>query len=866
MADETRTGRRATLIVGYGAFGREVFERLLASAAPRGVLEWQEAEAGAGVGERSLRDLALLHVPDRIAVEATPGGAPRDAGAGLLDDLYRQIRVLEERSTPERDLTEAVTGIAERLLSATSRAGRRGALPLGLDVIVVAHPEAPEVLGVLDRMLAAAMDALANNANLVRAVQGAQPLSFLEVLDFENYWDGAEGGRGIRRAVASSLEQWERRRTAGRPAYGRVYLVDGRTADGIRDPRHRIDEIGLFLELLLFEGQRSGELQSLWQPAGSHESPLATFGVRLVERSAGLLSRLAGARFSVDWLEYLAGTEVSEGEPPPGELVRRLAPYHAGELEHLLGGDELRALLAGRLGVLESELLEFWRRSPERPGAVVERYQEAAREIAGELAREAGARRATLHRERLDRLREEVEAGVEGDLHHDRRPLPLGAVIRQLEAIAGELDRGARGRDARGRDARGDVGGDGAGELAEGAPEGGEEPLATARRRLGELADRFDRFRRRRVHPERLRQWWPLWAGALAAGATPIFHRLLGDVPPPDGTNFLLVQGYRLLQWIADPVALGVVLFAALWGLGSQLFQRRIEKLQERAEEFYLDPLRGRLADRLRAELAPDGALGGPLHRELEESLGDAALAVRGAVRRELRGVLERLQERRREMLWLRSEVRDFLTLHGLELTGDWHRLERQRRDGTGIRRSVENDRDLERMLERNPPVAERFRSTQADQRPFERWRARFCDAFLHPLPFLDRLSRSYDPAALRESGGLEEPGRDFLDFLARSGGFDLAFSWKAQEGVPADRRYCLLPEPWRRLPGVLPRLADLRITDDRVLGGPDEARAYLLWLQTGIDRGCLLEGRSPESRRVESGPVESHPTFGGPR
>lgn len=827
--------RRATLLLGYGAFGRKVFERFLASAAPRGVLEWQAPDAGSGLGERKLRDLALLHVPDRLAIEPQDSSSEVGAG-GVLGDLFRQIQQLEEQGSPEEDLMRAALVIAERLLSATSRAQRDEVMPLGLDVIVVAHPNAPEVLGLLDRMLTATMDALANNVNLIRAVEGAQALNFVEILDFENYWDTSSGGGRVRRAVASSLAQWQGRRTDRHPTLGRIYLVDGRTTDGIRDARHRIDEISLFLELLLFEGQRGGELQHLWQPSGGRESPLATFGVRSMERSAGLLSRLAAARFAVDWLDYLAGENSPDGEPGGGELAQGLKPYRAAELDRLLGTDELKTRLEVRLDGLEAELADLWCAHPEQPDQVLKRYEEVAREITDEIARATGERIAGLHQERLQRLREELESAVLGTLHHDRRPLPLGAVIRYLEATAAELDQELPESEA-------------AAQVADGSS---TEPIEVARQRLRELAERFDRFCRQRVQPSGLRQWWPLWSGAFAAGATPIFSRLLHEVPPPDNSDFLLVKAYDILQWLADPIALSLLLFVFFWGLGAKFFQQRIEARQRLAEAFFVDPQRGRFAARLRAELSAQGALGAPLHQEFEHAVADISLAVRGEVHREIGRALVRLRERRRELFWLRDEMRDFLTLHGLDLTDGWHQLERP--DSTGIRRTVERAEDLEHMLERNPPTAERFRSTQADQRPFNGWQERYSEAFLYPLLFLDRLSRIYDPSTLEDAGELEEPGRDFLDFLVQSGSFDLAFSWKAQEGLSVDRRYCLLPSSWRSFPGVLLRLADLRLAEDHVLEGPSNARAYLLRLRTGVAPECLLEASVAEASQTARG------------
>ncbi|MEE8523278.1 MAG: hypothetical protein V3T72_05045, partial [Thermoanaerobaculia bacterium] len=348
MPDAPVTAHRPALLIGYGAFGLDVLRRLLASTAPRGVLRWQGAAGGASAGDRYLSDLALLWVPDRLDLEGQKvDDVDRREGASveMMRDLYRQIHELEELSTPEADLAAAMEAAAEKLLSASDRAARDQVSPLGLDVVVLARPTHPEVVGILDRMVAAGMQRLANNSNLVRAVQGAEALNFVEILDFENYWDRSADGRRIREAVASSVERWQRSRSRRQPAFGRFYLVDGRTRDGIREVRHRLDEISLFLELLLFEGQR-GHLQHLYQSAGPRESPVATFGIRLMERSAGLLSRLAAAHFGIGWLDYLAG---DDGKVPDGggapELERCLEPYRPARLDGLVGRQQLEQLL-----------------------------------------------------------------------------------------------------------------------------------------------------------------------------------------------------------------------------------------------------------------------------------------------------------------------------------------------------------------------------------------------------------------------------------------------------------------------------------------------------------------------------------------
>lgn len=820
--------RRATIVVGYGAFGLDVLRRLLASTAPRGVLAWEEARGGGAPSERHLRDLALLWMPDRMERAQGPHEKSDeesvDEGSALemMRDLYRQIQKIESPS--DAGFARALSAAAEALLSAAARAGRRDALPLGLDVIVLARPTSREALGTLDRLLLQAMDLLANNANLERAVQGVEALNFVAILDFENYWDRSEQGLAIRRTILGSVEQWQRRRLSGKPAFGRFYLVDGRTDDGIREPFERIDEISLLLELLLFEGQRDGELQRLYQPAGRHESPVATFGIRLTERSAGLLGHLAAARFGIGWLEYLSAAAPSRNGDGPSHVRQRLAPYEPEALDRLLDASSLRAEVEAELSELERELTALPVEVPDWPQRVRGRYEETAAALRSRLSAKAHALMAKIADEHLAGLPGELRSGIEADLHDQRDPVPAGGVIEELEESLARLE-----------------------PVQEVAmpPSGGAEEMLQS---IETLHSDYRQFHLQRVHVEGLRRWWPLLAVAVAAGATPILHELLGDVPQPDPMRFLLDRAYAALQWINNPLALGLLLFLLVWAVGAGAFQGRIAARVERSRRFYNDPERGRFVDRLRNGLKPGGALRAPIDALIDRLLQDMLLSVRGDVTRELGRVLDRLRERRREMLWLRDQLRGFLHMHGFageELRPDVGRLER---DGTGIRYAMERWEDFEIMLRSNPPTPERFRSMQASQGPFSGWGERYSRAFLVPLEFLDRLSRAYrDPfeRELARAGSGPEQRRlseEVLDFLAQRGSFSLAFRFPAQEGVPPDRRYCLLPSLWRRLPGVLPALADLQVGDEAALAAADGGRAYLLRMQTGVDPKCLLE------------------------
>jgi hypothetical protein len=823
--DRDSPPRRPTIVMGYGAFGRAVLRRLLASAAPRGLLAWEEPPVGARPGGRRLQDLVLMWMPDREgrgSRHQDEDDAREGSALEMLRDLYLQIAEVAATAPAEAALAEAGARAANQLLSASARARRgRSAFPLGLDVILVARPTGAEMLGPLDQAMTALMERLANNSNLVRGVAAAAVLNFIEILEFDNYWDRGASGRSIRRAVFNSMERWQARREAGAPAFGRVYLVDGRTEGCIRDETVRLDEIALFLELLLFEGQRAGELQRLFQPASPREALVATFGVRLMERSAGLLSRLAAARFSLGWLDYLAGDGGRQESAEPGPLAGRLAPFRSSARERLSGGEELSSLADAEIAALGRALLALTPEAESWPEEIRDRYEEATRQIEDRLSAVVRERLDAITREHLSDLPESLRAAVEAELHHPRRPVPLGGALAEVETALADL----------------------AGGQEPSPPVAG--PSVAAFGRIGRLHARFQRLRSELVDAGGLRRLWPALALVMSVALSPLLVEVLGDLPRPEETRFLATKAYQLAQLFANPLASGALVFLLLWGAGSGWLQRRISRRLERTRRFYLDPERGRFAGRLRTELAPGGDLRAPIDHLLGRQRADAATAIMSEVRRELGIVADRLRERQREMEWLRRQLREFLQMHGLPPDGEPVALDRLSRGDSAIRYTLERGEDFERMLKKNPPGRERYFSTQATSRPFAGWDLPWGGCFLHPNLFLDNLARLYsDPfqADLARPGdGEEARSREFLTFLADYGSFDLAFSWPAQEGVPTDSRYCLMPALWQRLPGVTRALSDLRLRERSLISGAEVGRAYLLRLQTGVEARCLL-------------------------
>lgn len=810
---------RATLLIGYGDFGLDVLRRFLASTAVRGVLSWEET-GGADRNARRLRDLSLLGVADRFGDGPKDGIREQEGGhSELLRDLYAQIHRID--GAVPGALAQAMEAQAKRLLDAADRAGRQEALPLGLDVIVLAQPRDRTALGRVNPLLQAGLERLERYATqLQRPISGASALNFIQILDFDNYWQRSEPGRVLREAVCRSVERWQQRREEGKPSFGRIYLVDGLTGDGVRDARQRIDEISLFLEFLLFEGQR-GEMQSLYQPQAPHESPLATFGIRLLERSGGLLRRLAAAHFGMQWLDYLAG--VQHGLAETQILRGQLQAYRAEALDNLLEAEALPPDAARQLQALEDEFAKLPVSEPDWPQQIEARHREAARRLESEWAAHTHEQiHQILSREPLADLSKALRASVDQSLHHDRRPATLGAVIRELEAALQTLD-----------------------------SEPAAEPEAATTGIAGLKQDHRDYqyFKQQQLDAGALHLWWPVYSLLLALGLNPPLVEEALSLPSPDplAASPLWQRAYPALHWLAEHPSIVLMLSSLIfWALFASLIQHGIAGRVRRARRFWTDPERGRLAGRLRALLQADGELGRHLDNVLRHLRQDQMASLRSEVGRELGFVLKRLRERRRELAWLRGQLREFLILHGLNPDSPnekWTRMDHER---TGIRHTLERYPDFEQILHSVPPVDERFQSLQAQRLPFAHWDERYSDAFLYPLRFVDELSEQYrdpfegEPARPGTSLGENPRAGELREFLTRHGGFTTAFSWRAQEGVPADRVYCLLPRAWLGLQGIPDTLSGLGIAEPRHLVGADAARAYLLRVRLGVGAGCL--------------------------
>lgn len=808
--------RHPTILIGLGAFGRKVLRRLLATTAARGALVWQESPDGYDPAARRLKNLVLLGV-------GGPGGARaggESAGDGEQREIFRDLeRQIEEVEPADEALASAMDRAAARLLAAEDRAADPDRLRLGLDVIVLAQPAEPEDVGELVNLLGRGMRRLAEKPSLGRVAEGNDKLNFLQVLDFEQYWDPAERGKRVREAVHRAVQHWECQLAGRRPGFGRTYLVDGYTQGGFRAAAYRVDEIVLFLEFLLFEEQRDGDLQWLFQRRRDLEPTVGTFGVRSIERSAGLLARLAAAAFGIGWLGHLvgdAGDAGVDGDADVAELRRRLEPYRAAHLRQLLGVGELEARRDQELERLESRLLALTPDLADWPEQIRERAQRALLGLKNGLSRWAGERVRRLDEQLLSELPRALEAGVEAALHQGGNPATLGRVTAELDELVRELETLAPTPASR-------------------DPEDAD-PFAA----LETAHAHYREARAEQVDVDRVKVWWWLLGFAVAAGWTPLVQQAIAEVPVAGATSHHLLRwGYDALLWLAQPVVAGVLLFAGCLAAGRALFHRTMVERARRAMAFHTDPERGRLTDRVRAALAPRGALRAQVDAFADGVVRDLAARVRNDVQREARRVLDLLATRRREALWLRDQLLEFLKGYGLDASLQGEGFERARRRRGAVRQALERGEELQTLLESNAPRPERFRSTQSRTRPFKGWAERYCGAFLHPLSFLDGLSAEY-----RDRGGDEasEPLlAELLEFLGREGSFSAAFDWSTPEGAPVVEKHCLVPAAWSARPEVMRVLGDHGWSGLRASQGADPGRAYLLRLQLGVTSERLV-------------------------
>ena len=108
-----------TILIGYGEYGRRALQTLLANAAARGVLPWEENPGL--LAERRLDSLALFFVPDPLQAAGSDSAFDGRDNFEMMEDLYRQIETVEAKGgQPGALLAQAVEETKQRLFAEPS--------------------------------------------------------------------------------------------------------------------------------------------------------------------------------------------------------------------------------------------------------------------------------------------------------------------------------------------------------------------------------------------------------------------------------------------------------------------------------------------------------------------------------------------------------------------------------------------------------------------------------------------------------------------------------------------------------------------------------------------------------------------------
>lgn len=817
---------KPTILIGHGRFGKEVLQRLLGKTAPRGTLAWEQSpRSNSGAGEYRLRDLALLWMPEPPRT-ATPAGLDdglagldgADNKADFILDLYRQIRMVERVGAGEDALCEAVAEAAKGLrLPETMR--RRGDGIPGLDLIIVAHIADPGTIADLDRLTKALLKRLMDENPVWNVpTQSARILNCIQILDFENFRrPDAEGAR-IRQALRRSMAAWKTHLNDKRPALDRCYLADSSAQDGYRDIKTRYDEITLFLELLLFSGLRGdATLKQLYEQGSQDQQIAAAFGVRLMERSPQLLSRVAAARFGEGWLPYLRGVGNTGLLRPARHLEQALRPIVAQAQDAREGEQSMATQWASSVQSLAAQLLALDAREAEDWPVRAQRVcAQRTRQMELDINRAAldqirHLRDTHLHHDGLAAIAEAVTR----DLHDDREPVPLKAVLNLITSAIDDL----RQQRVPPADRPGSAG------LRL------ERATQVHRHYMAERDAWISGFGRD------LQRFWPLLAGVVGLAAAPFVGDLIRQIPlavAPPPPPWLI----DTVVLIDRPVLIAPALALLVWLWLSLGVQSRISRGIRRARAFHLDTLHGRLSDAIRADC--DDVRG-----QLDQVLTNIRATLSADLLQVLTRIRDHLERRDRELEWLRRQLGEFLRMQGLHAGA-----ESLEPPDDSVHQLVQGEGDLKQMMGVRLPTPEQFQSRQDGlPTPFAGWNAYYCDAFLDVFSFVNRLSKPYQDRFQNDlSNDPQGPEwtlrREKLRAFVAQGGFKLGFRVDADKNESSEETYCVIPPSWAARQEVLERLADIDPAGQRIRAGTDESRVYLLKCQFNIGLEALEPSR----------------------
>ncbi|MGA9069067.1 MAG: hypothetical protein WB424_02360 [Terracidiphilus sp.] len=748
-----------SILISFGSYGMQVLRSFLAGAAMRGALPWDEDLAVGALNERRLQGISLFWVPDEIGSRDPQQVAAQqdENNYELMDDLFHQINRLQGGAEEIRSgLAEGVEREMKRLLD-PSRHG--GSSHPGLDIYMLAQPTSADAIGLIRNYTELAMEKLAGDRLFDTATNTAL-LHIIDIFDFEDYWSPEM--EPVRGTLQRTIDEGSVAIANGQPAAGRVYVFDSHTASGTRTAASRKQEVVLFLEFLLLEDIRSNpSARIFFEPQNRNVPPLCSIGIRAVERSSGMLRRMAAAAFAHEWLNYLASAQSPEGRKQSFEEL--LQPFRGEKLSQLVGEAQLRAAALREIAAAEEALLassmESDRWVEQLRAAAIKRADEAIQR----LSRHSGAQSAEAARVVMEQFREWIEPTVSMAIEDGNPVLPLGTVIAELQQLEMEFTRAVQDATPVG-----------------GVPVDDGLWVDASRMQL-----EYRRFLSRQVQTAGTkRELWPRLAVIFAVAFTPLLLR---------GLSASLISTLMPAWALASTCALTLALI--FWLTGRKLIQPALESAAERAREYYIDPAQGRLAERVR-RIARSGLVAGRIEAYTDQLAHGLRQNLLVAVTEELRRVRLALAERREEMLWLRAQLGEFLRSCQVD-SREYPPRFQDGRPVSDVRRSLERSEDLDASARLIPRTSSSFQNQVHVRRIFNGWQKPYGSLFLYPLRFLDELSEHSfaDPYELDEAESRRRA--DQIAEYMRTLRVPVCFHWLVANGLPTAENGCLTPSLW---------------------------------------------------------------------
>lgn len=387
--------RNPTLLVGLGAFGRDVID--LAARGPA----------------RQRPNLACIEVREDGGEEPRSDGA-RDAG---------RPAIIEATSRKARDELRAMLDL-EHFVEHTEPTDPRGPR---CDVLLVGDLSEPGVASIAPALAAAlAAELRAEFHGILRSGEGALCVCPLLCTPRSADKDQVAAAARALSAAAESIDP-QRRLDA------RVYLVEDQSGKYLLSRAELVRSFAAFLHLLLFSGLRDAELgaRGLIERAPNEGGPFATFACATLELDQRSLARLSAVRLAREILRRLReGRELT---------IAEIAAESAGIIPERgrLETDLWKESSAGTLEKhLEPPLIDVpeitWEDSPED---IVERKFNALFRARAE-SRIRGFRE-DVERFKMDRLAAEIEKSGKSTLERLTSAL--------AERIEREVEAGPRG-------------------------------------------------------------------------------------------------------------------------------------------------------------------------------------------------------------------------------------------------------------------------------------------------------------------------------------------------------------------------------------------------------------------------------------